>query len=134
MLPIIDKTNPSIAYHTNAGADTLPAKRAIKVIPPTIDVFDTQCLELAAFFIKPKLARNSPIELITPTPTNRGRKNEPTPPNKTLLGVHPDCKPIKREYATYRYAKDPRKARMKPKAPFPDCLFADFAIYFTYIK
>ncbi len=129
--PIIDNTKPSTTYHTNVGVLTLPANNAINAIPPIIEVLETQFLAFGSFFIRAKLARNNPIELITPTPTKIGRKNDPTPPKRTELGVHPDCKPTRSEYATYMYPKEPRKARIKPRAPFPEPLFDDFAIYFT---
>ncbi len=136
ILPTIDSTKPSIAYQTRAGEDALPAKRAMNAIPPTIELFETHLLEFGSFFIKPKLARNKPTAHSTPTPTNTGRKNDPAPLNRVLLGLHPACRPIKREYARYRYANDPRNARIKPRAPLPDCftLFADFAIFFTFNK
>ncbi len=90
MLPIIDKTNPKIAYQTIAGVVVDPANNAIKDIPPIIEVLFTQCFEFLSPFNKPKLARNNPIEDTTPKPTSSGRKNDPEPPKSTELAVQPD--------------------------------------------
>ncbi len=133
MLPIIDKTNPRIAYQTIAGVVVDPANNAIKDTPPIIDVLLTQFLELLSPFNKPKLARNNPIEDTTPRPMNIGKKNDPEPPKITKLAVQPDWSPINNVYTTYRYTKEPRKARIKLRTPFPLFLSADFAIHFTLI-
>lgn len=90
MLPIIDRTNPKIAYQTIAGVVVDPANNAIKEMPPIIEVLLTQCFEFLSPLNKPKLARNRPIEATTPKPTKIGKKNDPEPPKSTVLAVQPD--------------------------------------------